>query len=171
MEEEKITLEAYRHNAMQRNLCKEFVELWGQCTTSQEMIDLCLSAKGIDYTCNAISQGWGISNDEIYRKFRNYINGNYISNNYKAYTSEMYCNYVGKFIARTTAIVLIDSSVIIQIPEFIGILKIYCVGKCNIKLDGKASCIIVTYGNTENININEGECGVKYINKINDEQL
>lgn len=166
-ERQKITLDVFREKAREHNLCPEFTKIWDMCNTRKDVIDMCLGSKGIDYTCNAISQNWGISPSEICKTFWEFINGRYVSiNNNGAYTSEMYCEYKGASVVRTTAIAVINSSIELTIPEYIGIFKIYIVGECTIKLKGTANCVIVAYGDLSNINVDEGKAKVKYIHKL-----
>lgn len=163
MNEQEITLNQFRQNAEKYGVCALSSD-WDECKNNKQIVDLCLSAKGIDYVSNAIYNGWGITPSIIAKQFKPFINGNYVCN-HGIYTSELYCRFNGAISVRTTAIMIVNSTIDIFIPDYVGIFKIYAIGICNITLKGKGDVIVVCYGDKEDINIETDKCHVKYIHK------
>lgn len=157
-----IDLKQYRENAREHNLCDSYSQLWDSCHSNKQVIDMAFGVKGLDYICDSIAQGWGISPEYICERFQNFINGKYVSKQ-KGYTSKLYCKYKGDIVADTTTFALIDSDVNVNIPDY-AICKIYCTGKCNVNLNGGGNVILICYGNPENTVVT-GTCGkIKRIN-------
>ena len=160
-----INLEQYRENADKNNLCAEYSKTWDACKSNKQIIDMALGVKGIDYLCDTIAKGWGISPEIISERFKSFINGKYISNQ-KGYTSKMYCRFSGEINADTTILALIDCDVNVCLPSS-GISEIYCTGVCHIHVSGKGRAVFVCYGNPDNILVT-GTCeNMKRINKKN----
>lgn len=161
---EVIDIKTYRANAAKENLCQEFTRIWDSCKTSKELMDMALCSKGCDYICDSIAKGWGISPSYISKKFKYLINGNYVSKQH-GYESEMFCQYKGLVIARTTNIVLIDCDMEITIPKFFR-CDIYVSGKSNIRLKGNGEAVLICYGDESNISHSfEAGMKVKRLNK------
>lgn len=146
-----VDLRQFRENARKDGLCAEYSEIWDNCSSKKQIMDMCLGSKGVDYLCDAYAKGWGISSSEIYSKFKPFINGNYTFNNSK-YTSSLYCRYKGSLIASTTLLTFVDSDVTITIPKY-SICKVYATGKTNIELKGGGECIVVAYGNDDDVKV------------------
>lgn len=157
------TLEQYRKNADEHNLCSEYVNIWDKCKSKKEIVDMALGAKGIDYLCDTIAKGWGISPDVIVSRFPTFINGRYISAQ-KGYNSQIYCRYKGAIVANTTITGIIDSDVEIEIPSF-NICEIYVTGKCNITARGSGRAVFICYGNPEDITLDYESGRFKRLNK------
>ena len=155
-----IDINKFRENATKDGLCNEYATLWDRCGSRKELIDLALGVKGIDYICDAIVKGWGVSIDYIKDKFGRYINGTYICTNNGKYTSEMYCDYKGEITCNTTMLALINCDVVVRLPKNHR-CEIYATMCCDIKIEGNGQCVVVTYGDYDNITINASE-NVKY---------
>lgn len=163
-ENQEITLDLYHKKSSEYGMCKKYVLLWDECDSISKEVNLAFGAQGMDFFMNSVAQGWGMSSCDIKKHFRNYINGNYVCKE-NFYSSELYCRFKGCVTFRTTAMMVIDSDIDIFIPDYLAVVRIYISGKCRISLKGKASCTIVSYGDTFGIDIDEGNCRVKYINK------
>ena len=150
-----IGLEEYRENARKNNLCQEYTDIWDSCKNNKQVFDMAVGAKGVDYLCDTIAKGWGISPSVISERFRPFINGRYISKQ-NGYTSSMYCEYKGEFTASTEVLAIIKSDVVISIPKNM-ICEIYTVGVCKIKLTGEGRCVVISYGD-ENDALVESSC-------------
>lgn len=157
------TLEQYRKNAGEHNLCSEYVNIWDSCKSKKEVVDMGLGAKGIDYLCDTIAKGWGISSDVISERFKSFINGKYVSQQ-DGYTSKLYCNYNGNIFADTTIVGVIDSDVEIEVKDF-NICEIYVTGKCHIIAKGNGRAVFICYGNPNDIEISFQNKAFKRINK------
>lgn len=154
-----VTYSDFKANAQREGICDEYVEIWRNCGSKKQIMDMALGVKAVDYLCDAIAKGWGISPHEINKKFAPFINGKYILDNGK-YTSAMYCRYMGAIICRTTLLTLIDCTIDILVPKN-HICEIYATGKCNIKIKGDGRAIVVTYGDPKNIVLTQsgnGKC-------------
>lgn len=160
-----IDLETYRKNAAKENLCEEYSKKWDSCGSNKQYIDMALSTKGIDYICDSIAKGWGISPSYLSERFSHFINGKYKSEQ-EGYASKLYCEYKGSINADTTIVGLIDCDVDINISDF-AICEIYATGKCKINIVGNGRAVFVCYGNPDDIQINGLSENKKRINKKN----
>ena len=158
-----IDLETYKKIAVFMNLCEEYTEKWNGCNTKKKLVDMALGSKGMDYLCASIAQGWGLSPKYIVENFEPYINGKYISNQ-KGYTSKMFCCHLGNVSADTTAIVLIDSDVVLNVPQN-ALCEVYATGNSSIELKGEGKAVFICYGNPDDIKIMGDEKNYKRINK------
>lgn len=158
-----IGLKEYRENARKNDLCSEYSQKWDECKSYKQVIDMALDVKGVDYLCDTISKGWGITYDVILDKFGNFINGKYISHQ-DGYTSKMYCDYEGDVETNTTLICLISSNIVLSLlPN--SLCEVYVTGKCNIEVKGDGRCVFVCYGNEKDISITGNTALCKRINK------
>lgn len=149
-------LKQYRENARERNLCEEYTKIWDSRKTLKQVFDMAMSSKGVDYLCASIAENWGISPEIIAEKFSPFVNNGHISEQ-NGYNSMMYCLYNGIIDARSTVLAIISSDVIVDIPET-NICEIYAVCKCRIELRGKGRCVVVCYGDENDVEI-VGSCG------------
>ena len=124
---------------------------------------MALGAKGVDYLCDSIAKGWGISPIVLVKDFSHYINGNYTAD-FDGYTSKLFCRFVGDVLADTTIIALVDSVVSLEVPKN-ALCEVYCSGECEINVEGEGEAAFVCYGDPKNTIIN-GSCNnMKRINK------
>lgn len=100
-----IDLDQFKSNAQSHGIC-EMLDDWNNCKSKKQLIDLCLSARGIEYVADAIAQGWGISPDVIERDFPMFINGRYTRSE-NGYTTQIYCRPPEDEIKITTTATLI----------------------------------------------------------------
>lgn len=157
-----IDIKQFKENAIKENLCSEYTQKWNACGSRKQYIDLALSAKGVDYLCDSIAKGWGISPQYMSNSFNAFINGNYVSLQ-NGYDSEMYCNFKGTILARTTIIAVLASDIEIVIPKF-SICHIYITDKSKVKVKGEGECVLICYGdNIETASDKKVRC--KRINK------
>lgn len=143
-----VTLEDFLENAQVEGICDEYRDRVVNCGSKKQLMDMALSAKGSDYLCDAIAKGWGISPQEISKRFAPYINGKYTLD--KGYTSTMYCQYKGSIACEITLLILIECDVDVEIPKNC-VCCIYACGKCNIRIKGKGQVLVVTYGNPNDV--------------------
>lgn len=143
-----VTLNDFRRNAEKDGLCNEFSQMWDSCTSKKQLMDMCLGSKGVDYLCDSIAKGWGISPELISQKFSNYINGRYIFDNGK-YSSMLYCNHKGEIQVETTLVTAVKCDMTINVPKN-AICKIYTT-LSNLTLNGEGEAIVVHYGESSQI--------------------
>lgn len=146
-----ITLDDFKANAKQNGICDEYIEIWDKCISKKDIVDMGFGVKAIDYLCDAISKGWGLSPQVISEKFAPYINGKYTLDN-GLYTSQMYCRYGGDITCETTLLTLIECKVRVVIPETHS-CYIYACGECTIDISGGGEVIVVTYGEPSDVAI------------------
>lgn len=160
-----IDLEQFRKNADNNNLCDEYARIWDGCKSKRQLMDMALGAKGVDYICDTIAKGWGISPEELEARFAPFINGRYVSEQ-KGYSSKMYCRYSGEITADTTLLCLIDTDASVYLPDN-TIVEIYITGKSSVTLHGgNGRCACICYGKPSDISIcSVGNVNYKLINK------
>lgn len=158
-----VDLEQYRENARANNLCDEYTDMWDSCNSNKQLVDMGFGVKGLDYLCDTIAKGWGLSPDVICDRFHNFINGRYISHQ-KGYTSKMYCKYEGEIKADTTAVCLIKSNVRLDIPQW-AICEVFCTLDCHIEVTGEGRAIFICYGDPNSIHLCGDISKCKRINK------
>lgn len=84
-----IDLEQFKANSIRHGIC-EMIDDWNNAKSKKQLIDLCLSIRGIQYVSDAIACGWGISPEIIANEFSMFLNGKYTRDK-DGYTSQMYC--------------------------------------------------------------------------------
>ena len=158
-----IDLEQYRVNASLHKMCSEYYGKWNSCHSNKQIMDMALGVKAVDFLCDSIAKGWGLSPEYISERFKNFINGKYTSEQ-KGYTSKMYCEFHGDVKTDTTIVTLIDCDVELQAPNW-SICEVYCTGKCKVNVSGPGRVAFVCYGHPDDIVIT-GSCGnMKRIDK------
>lgn len=158
-----IDLNEFRENARKKNLCAEYAQKWDSCRSKKQLMDMALGAKGVDYICDFIAKGIGISPESISKDFKDFINGNYTAD-LGGYTSKMFCQYKGEIKATTTILTLVDCEACVGVPEN-HICEIYLTGKCNITMYGEGEASLVCYGKPEDIKVDGGCQYMKRIQK------
>lgn len=147
-----VNLEQFRANADREGVCEKYALLWDKAGSKKQLMDIALSAQGADFLCDAIAKDWGISPDEIVKKFGRYINGVYTHEAQSGYTSVLYCKYYGSIEADDTLIVLIDCDVTISVPDW-AVCSIYATGLTNISIIGGGRVNLVAYGDPSKVTI------------------
>ena len=150
-------IELYKENIKEHGMmCDRFSASLETAKSNKQIADLALSVQAFDTLAQSIAQGWGISIDFINRRFKNFINGKYKSQQ-KGYTSRCYCCYYGDVYIDSTIVLLINCKVSLFLPAN-SICEIYCTGKCDINVMGSGRAVFICYGEPENIKIT-GRCG------------
>lgn len=164
-----IDIKRFRKNANDHYICEEKLEEWDRCVTKPDFVRLGFSVQGLDYLCNAINHGWGLTPEYISREFKTYVNNSHCTT-INGYTSKMYCCYSGSIEISTTITAIIKSNVTIMIPEN-RIAEIFVAGQCNIRVFGKGRCTMFCYGlNSINIDDSLAEHKVRIIEKTDSER-
>ena len=157
-----VDLEQYRENAQSHGICREYERLWESAKSKKQIFDMALGVKAVDYICDSIAKGWGLSPEYIAKTFAPFINGKCVSNQ-KGYDSKLYCMYNGEVNADVSLICLINCNAKLTMPKW-AVCQIYCVGDCKIDLAGDGTPIFICYGEESAIQI-QGEASYKRINK------
>lgn len=145
-------LEKLQRDAIEHNICSEYLKKWENAKTKRQLMDIALSAQGSIFMCTSIQQGWGIESSWLRKNFEPYLNHRYIMED--AYSSCMYVSNKGIAVADTTMILLIDSDMTINVPQNM-ITKVLVCGKSKVKVNGTGRVIVVRYG--EHIDVEFGD--------------
>ena len=161
-----VNLEQFRENAREERICDRYAELWDRAGSKRGLMDLALSAQGADFVCDGIAKGWGISADEIRRRFGKYINGRYVYEDESGYSSVMYCGYEGSIDVESTLVVLIDSDVVLVVPDFC-VVDIYATGNVSLSVVGGGRVRLIAYGDAADVVVDsiDGGCRFRRIQK------
>jgi hypothetical protein len=161
-----VNLEQFRENAREEKICDRYAEKWDNAGSKKVLMDLALSVQGADFLCDGIGKGWGISSVEIVRRFGHYINGRYVYECEGGYSSVMYCGYEGSIDVDTSLVVLIDSDVVLVVPEFC-VVDIYATGKVSMSIVGGGRVRLIAYGDAGNVVVEsvDGGCRFRRIQK------
>lgn len=144
-------------------MCGQYGQALDSFSSNKQLADIAMGVQAFDTLCVSIANGWGISTEYFCERLKNFINGKYISHQ-KGYTSKAYCRFKGDVVSDTTAILLIDCEVNLDVPN-LSISEIYCTGKCKINVSGNGRVAFVCYGNPEDIVITGSCSNMKRINK------
>lgn len=148
-----ITIDEFRKNAETHGICGMSKD-WDNCKSNKQLLDLALSARGLEYVAKAIAEGWGVPADEVCKVFAAFNNGKYVRDK-DGYTSALFCSCgseqdLAEIIASTTAILVIGFNGTIHIPQN-RICEMHLVNcECYVKGVGKGIAYI--YGNTKILN-------------------
>lgn len=156
-----VNLEQFRENARKEVICDRYAEKWDSAGSKKGLMDLALSAQGADFLCDGIAKGWGISVDEIKKRFGKYINGRYVYEDEGGYSSVMYCGYEGSIDVESTLVVLIDSDVVLSIPDW-HVCDIYATGKVSISVVGGGRVRLIAYGDAGNVVVESVDSGCRF---------
>ena len=140
------TLDDYKKEAFSdnQNLCKDYRNKWEECRNKKDHIDMMMSTTGLDYTCDAIHKGWGLSQEYLKANFGMFMNGKYISNQQR-YDSRLYCGYKGCITADVTVICIIGGEVDIVVPDW-QFVHLYVSDKARISIKGNGRVVLNHYG-------------------------
>lgn len=135
-----ISLEQFKDNAKKHGIC-DMLKDWENARSKKQLMDVALSIRGIEYLCNAIAQGWGISPEVIAEEFAPFNNGRYVRDK-DGYTSCMYCRPEEDIHVTTTAALIIDckKEIIIDKP----VCEIYLVDS-KVKITGEGRAKVYLY--------------------------
>lgn len=159
-----IDLKRYRENAQLHGMCSEYSLIWDSCMNKKQIMDMALGCKALDFLCDSIGKGWGISPERISSQFSSFINGKYTSFQ-KGYDSEMYCRYEGEITLRTTVLGLIECRCTIVVPKN-SVCRIFITKNSDITVKGEGRCVCVCYGTEDEIKVNIGNSQTKIIHKL-----
>ena len=81
-----------KRKALMLGLCGEYKKKWDSCTSKKELMDLVLDSNGVEFLADAITFGWGCSQEFLLNEFADFINGRY-QRKKDGYTSELYVHH------------------------------------------------------------------------------
>ena len=156
-----VDLEQFRENARGERICDRYAERWDSAGSKRCLMDLALSAQGADFLCDGIAKGWGISADEIGRRFGKYINGRYVYEDEGGYSSVMYCGYEGSIDVESTLVVLIDSDVVLFVPDW-HVCDVYASGNVSLSIVGGGRVRLIAYGDAGDVVVDSIDEGCRF---------
>lgn len=119
--------------------CKEYLLKVNHAGSKAELFSVALEMQSLEFMCKAMSEGWGMTADEICRDFAPYINGEYVYEG--KYTSELYCRHKGKVVGKSTVFCFIECDVELVLEEEWRMCKIFAVNS-KVKVTGKGTAFI-----------------------------
>lgn len=156
-----VNLEQFRENARKERICDRYAESWDRAGSKRVLMDLALSAQGADFVCDGIAKGWGISSCEIVKRFGKYINGRYVYGDASGYSSVMYCGYEGSIDVETTLVVLIDSDVVLSVPDW-HVCDVYASGSVSLSIVGGGRVRLIAYGDAGDVVVESVDNGCRF---------
>ena len=156
-----VNLEQFRENAQKERICDRYAVMWDSVKSKRGLMDLALSVQGADFVCDGIVKGWGISVDEIKRRFGKYINGRYVYDDEAGYSSVLYCGYEGRIDIETTLVVLIDSDVVLVVPDR-QVCDVYASGRVNLSIVGGGRVRLIAYGDAGDVVVESIDEGCRF---------
>lgn len=139
-----------KRKAKALGLCKEYTDKWDKCGSKEDLIKTVLDSNGVEFLCDGVQFRWGLTPKFIQENFAEFINGNYLCENPKGYSVELFCKYRGDIHVRSTLLVLINSIADIYIPAH-AIVKIYLCSRSQVHIYNKGKVRIVSYGGRNSI--------------------
>ena len=142
----------FKKNAIRLGLCDEYKGKWDSCKSLKDLMDIALSANGIEFTADSVSFGWGMDTGSLANDFHDYVNGQY-QRIKDGYTSEMYVSHSVTITLRSTLTLIVGCDVEVKLPAvFAGAL--YVAGDSHVRLmpplDGlHGSLDVMVYGDSE----------------------
>lgn len=156
-----VDLEKFRENARREGICDRYAALWDGCGSKRGLMDLALSSQGADFVCDGIAKGWGISADEIVKRFGRYINGVYTYEDASGYSSVMYCKYYGEIVVDDTLLLLIDCDATVFVPDW-AVCDIYATGFTNLSIVGGGRVRLIAYGDAGDVTVESIDSGCRF---------
>lgn len=140
----KDELLMFKRRALRLGLCEEYRRKWDSCNNHRALINLALDANGVEFLSDALSFGWGLSDEELLSEFGEYINGRYVRYG-DGYTSELYVRAVKDIKLRSTLTVLAGSCCDVMSPDFF-FGRIYVCSGSKVRLHGGGKLEVCVYG-------------------------
>lgn len=138
-----------KRNALMLGLCGEYKDRWDKCSNKKELIDLALDSNGVEFLADAMTFGWGCTQEFLLTEFADFINGRY-QRKKNGYTSELYVEPHGEIELRSTLTVIAGGSAnVIVPPNFFG--RVYVCGDGGSLIFGSngGSIELFVYGENE----------------------
>lgn len=145
-----VNLQQFRANADKEGICEEYALLWDKAGSKKQLMEIAMSSQGADFLCDSIAKGWGISPDEISSKFSRYLNGAFVYHDVLGYSSVLYCQHFGTIEVEDTLVILIDSDVVLSVPDM-AVCEVYATGVTTLSIIGGGHVRLVAYGNPANV--------------------
>lgn len=134
-----------KRKALMLGLCGEYKKKWDSCVSKKELVDLVLDSNGVEFLADAITFGWGCSQEFLQKEFADFINGKY-QRKKDGYTSELYVHHNNMVVLRSTITLVVGGEADIVIPDdFIGNLYI-CGGSHTIFGSERGEINLYAYG-------------------------
>lgn len=114
------SLSDFKQNAIKRGLCSVYAQKWDKVQNIEQLLRLGLDANGCSYFIESIVDGFGISEEIVFKLAQGYINGKFIFNfrneRDNGYDTELYVFHEGDINLRTSNLVVLgcESKIIIK---------------------------------------------------------
>ena len=138
-----------KRNALMLGLCGEYKDRWDKCSNKKDLIDLALDSNGVEFLADAMTFGWGCSQEFLLNEFADFINGRY-QRKKDGYTSELYVEPHGEIELRSTITVIAGGRAnVIVPPNFFGMVYVCGDGGSLIFGSNGGSIELFVYGENE----------------------
>lgn len=128
-----MDLKEFRENAIKHGICGMLHD-WDKANSKKQLMDIALSAPGMEYIAKSTMEDWGLDADYISREFEPFCNGKYVRE-CDGYNSALYCQSPDDIHIHTTAALIIDCHGTIYIDR--SITELYIVNS-NVNIEGRA---------------------------------
>jgi len=141
-----------KRNALMLGLCGEYRSKWDGAGSDRDLMDIALDVNGVEFICEGVTDGWGLTPEYIRNRFGGYVNGRYVRSK-DGYTSEMLCCFdESEFRQRSTITTIIACNTEVIVPRCC-ISKIYVCGGSKLTLLCDGICELYVYGRDNEIKI------------------
>lgn len=142
---------ALKKKALELGLCKEYQDKWNAAVNKNNLVEMALDAKGVDFMADSISNGWGLSPDFLKKKFPDYVNGQCIVNE-RGYTSSMFVDSKTGIDVNTTLVLLVSCNCDVHIRKEV-MTNLYLCGDCKVSVTCDGYCQVYLYGESAAVEI------------------
>lgn len=156
-----VNLEQFRENARKEVICDRYAVLWDSAKSKKSLMDLAMSVQGLDFVCDGVAKGWGISVGEIVKRFGRYINGKYVYEDGSGYSSVMYCGFEGSVDVETTLVALVDCDVVLFVPDW-HVCDVYATGRVRMSVVGGGRVRLIAYGDAGDVVVESVDEGCRF---------
>jgi len=151
----------FKKRAISHGVCDKYGAEWDAAENRKDLIDVALSAQGIEYVAKSIADGWGVSATYLARDFKGYVNGGYRRDK-DGYSSEMYASFDGTLTARSTMLLLVGCKCEVHVPHGMA-TQLYLCGGSKIKIRNEGYCAVYVYADGNAYEVEGREAHVRLV--------
>lgn len=134
----------FKRAARLHGVCGEWGGRWDAAESRGDLMNVALSAQGVEYIAAATAQGWGLSQEYFKREFASYINGLW-QRKADGYTSELYVGHSGAVEQRSTLTLMLGCHCTFHVPKK-GVAQLYLCGGSDVTVVNDGYCAVYVYG-------------------------
>lgn len=99
------TIEEIRQDYIEHGICADYLSMWESGISRRAIFEIGCTIQGLGFLAQGLTEGWGLTVEEICHMFRHYINGRYVTSVHRKtgdYDSVIWFNFDGKAEIKTT---------------------------------------------------------------------